>query len=133
MNFTNPKFLAGFFFWHALRWLVTISLVVLLAIVAYIGIRFYHIDNQLYLWWGAARHSQTAITTLKDQQHYRMDIDGRAVTGINRNLSGLAYNTNTNQLIAAINRPATLLTIDLEGNVLQRHRLSHALDVEGIA
>jgi uncharacterized protein YjiK len=132
----KPRYSLGFFLPHAVRWLVTGLLLALLGIGIYIGIRFYHVDNQLYLWWSGMRPSQT--TTLPHAgsltlQTYRMEIDSRVVAGIDRNLSGLAFNTDTKQLIAVINRPATLLTMDLEGRVLHRHRLRHASDVEGVA
>lgn len=136
MKPVKPRYTLGFFLPHAVRWLVTASLLVLLGIGVYIGIRFYHVDNQLYLWGASLRPSQTARAPLKGSlplQTYRMEIDSRVVTGIDRNLSGLAFNTDTNQLIAVINRPATLLTMDLEGRVLHRHRLRHASDVEGVA
>lgn len=133
MKFANGKYSLEFFFWHALRWLLTCALIVLLGIGVYISIRFYHVDNQLYLWWSAARSSQTATAPLKELRQYRMDVDSRVVDGIDRNLSGLAFNPDTNQLIAVINRPATLLTMDLEGRVLHRHRLRHASDTEGVA
>lgn len=136
MKPVKPRYSLGFFLPHAVRWLVTGSLLVLLGIGVYIGIRFYHVDNQLYLWWASMRPSQTAKAPQQGSlplQTYRMDIDSRAVAGIDRNLSGLAFNTDSKQLIAVINRPATLLTMDLEGRVLHRHKLRHASDVEGVA
>jgi uncharacterized protein YjiK len=131
----QPSYSVGFFLLHALRWLITGALLVLLGIATYIGIRFYHIDNQLYLWW---HDTPRQVATMPQAgslplQSYRMDIDGRIVAGIERNLSGLAYDDDKNQLIAVINRPATLLTMDLEGRVLHRHRLRHASDIEGVA
>lgn len=136
MKPVKPRYSLGFFLPHAIRWLVTGSLLVLLGIGVYIGIRFYHVDNQLYLWWSSMRPSQTATVPQVGSlplSTYRMEIDGRMVDGIDRNLSGLAFNTDTKQLIAVINRPATLLTMDLEGRVLHRHRLRNASDVEGVA
>ena len=136
MKPVKPRYSLGFFLPHALRWLVTGSLLVLLGIGVYIGIRFYHVDNQLYLWWASMRPSQTAKAPQSGSlplQTYRMEIDSRVVAGIDRNLSGLAFNTDTRQLIAVINRPATLLTMDLEGRILHRHKLRHASDVEGVA
>lgn len=136
MKPAKPSYSLGFFLPHALRWLVTGSLLVLLGIAVYIGIRFYHVDNQLYLWWRDIRPGQTATAPQNGSlplQAYRMEIDGQPVAGIDRNLSGLAYNDDAGQLIAVINRPATLLTMDLDGRVLHRHRLRHASDVEGVA
>lgn len=134
MKSVRPHYSLGFFVLHAARWLVTSALLVLLGIGVYIGIRFYHVDNQLYEWWHAIGLSQTASPWKTDLSlQYRMDVDSRVVAGIDKNLSGLAFNTDTNQLIAVINRPATLLTMDLEGRVLHRHRLRHASDVEGVA
>lgn len=134
MKPVKPKYSLGFFLPHALRWLVTGSLLVVLGIAAYIGVRFYHIDTRLYLWWSAtapeAMRPKTGSLPLQD---YRLDIDGRAVDGIDRNLSGLAFNADTKTLIAVVNRPATLLVLDLDGKVLRRHRLRNTSDVEGVA
>ena len=102
----------------------------------YIGVRFYHVDNQLYLWWKDMRPSQTMAVAHAGSNLpslYRMEIEGRKVFDIDRNLSGLAFNNETKQLIAVINRPATLLTMTPEGRVLHRHRLRNAFDVEGVA
>lgn len=46
---------------------------------------------------------------------YRMDIDARVVPGIDKNLSGLAFDTDHDRLIAVVNRPATLYTLDRNG------------------
>jgi len=132
----KPRYSLGFFLPHALRWLVTGSLLVLLGIGTYIGVRFYHINNQLYLWWNDMRPSQTAAAPHAGSQPldtYRMEIDGHRIAGIDRNLSGLAFDGDTKQLIGVINRPATLLTMGLDGRVLRRLPLRHASDVEGIA
>lgn len=136
MKHTKPSYSFGFFLPHALRWLFTGALLVLLGIAVYIGVRFYHIDNQLYLWWNDLQPSKTATAPDAGSlplQTYQLEIDGRPIVGIDRNLSGLAFNGDTKQLIAVINRPATLLTLDLEGRVLRRHRLRNASDVEGVA
>lgn len=135
MKSIKPTYSLGFFLPHALRWLLTGSLLVVLGFAVYIGVRFYHIDNQLYRWW-AVISPQTAPlvrTGSLPLQNYRMDIDARVVAGVDRNLSGLAFNNDRQQLIAVINRPATLLTMDLEGRVLHRHRLRNASDVEAVA
>jgi uncharacterized protein YjiK len=131
----KPTYSLGFFLPHALRWLLTGSLLVALGFAVYIGVRFYHIDNQLYRWWIAIKPAATAVINADSLplHNYRMDIDARAVTGVDRNLSGLAFNNDRQQLIAVINRPATLLTMDLEGRVLHRHRLRNATDVEAVA
>lgn len=132
----RPRYSLGFFLPHALRWLVTGSLLVLLGIGVYIGVRFYHINNQLYLWWNDMRPSQTTAPPQAGSlplDTYRMEIDGRRVAGIDRNLSGLAFDGDAKQLIGVINRPATLLTMDLDGRMLRRLPLRHASDVEGIA
>lgn len=135
MKSIKPTYSLGFFLPHALRWLLTGSLLVALGFAVYIGVRFYHVDNQLYRWWVVIKPSAPTVISVDSLplHNYRMDIDARMVAGIDRNLSGLAFNTDRQQLIAVSNRPATLLTMDLEGRVLHRHRLRGATDVEGVA
>jgi len=132
----KPIYSFGYFLPHALRWLVTASLLVVFGLAVYIGIRFYHIDNQVARWWLSATSSAPAPVPHANSlplHNYQMDVGARVVAGVDRNLSGLAFNSDRQQLIAVINRPATLLTMDLEGRVLSRHRLHNASDIEGVA
>lgn len=136
MKPVKPPYSFGFFLPHALRWLITGSLLVVLGWAVYIGVRFYHVDNQVYRWWLSTTTSERPSTPTAGSlalHTYRMDVVARVVTGVDRNLSGLAFDTDRRQLIAVVNRPPTLLTMDLEGRVLSRHRLRNAADVEGVA
>jgi uncharacterized protein YjiK len=120
---------------HAVRWLITGCLLVALGYGVYVAVRFHHVDNHLYRWWtGRDGHdAQMSREPGLGLERYRMDGAGRPVAGVDRNLSGLAFDTERQRLIAVINRPATLLTLDLEGQVTGRHRLRNASDVEGVA
>jgi uncharacterized protein YjiK len=120
---------------HAVRWLLTASLLVVLGYGVYVAVRFHHVDNRIYRWWSGrdARTLQASREPGLRLERYRMDAAGRPVEGIDRNLSGLAFDAERQRLIAVINRPATLLTLDLDGRVTGRHRLRNASDVEGVA
>ncbi|MEH3087354.1 MAG: SdiA-regulated domain-containing protein [Xylophilus ampelinus] len=120
---------------HAVRWLLTASLLAALGYGVYVAVRFHHVDNHLYRWWTGrdARAAPRSAEPGLRLDRYRMDGAARPVEGIDRNLSGLAFDAERQRLIAVVNRPATLLLLDLEGRVTGRHRLRNASDVEGVA
>ena len=105
---------------------------------AWLPLRYYHLDNRLQRWshhWHAdARWNQPHW-----RAHslwlpgYAYDVEGRIVAGIEDNLSGLSYDASRQHLLATINRPSEVLILDLEGQILQRHRLHGSSDVEAIA
>ncbi|MFT4248862.1 MAG: SdiA-regulated domain-containing protein [Pseudomonas sp.] len=123
------------------RWkhgLAALALVAAGLAVAWPLLRYYHLDNRLQRWvhgWQAdARWNQP-----RWRRHslwlpgYTFDIEARPVEGVADNLSGLAYDSQRQRLLAVVNRPTQVLVLDRDGGVLQRHRLRGASDVEAIA
>ena len=106
---------------------------------AYIGVRYYKLDSQMYRWMSGEDARDTQWN--RSDRHggalgltgYRMDIDARVVPGIDKNLSGLAFDTDHDRLIAVVNRPATLYTLDRNGEPTGRYPLRHGPDIEGVA
>lgn len=64
---------------------------------------------------------------------YRVVIEGQAVQGLSRNLSGLTYSPDTDSLFSVINRPAQLAEISTGGQLLRLWPLEGVDDPEGIA
>lgn len=64
---------------------------------------------------------------------YRAVIEARPIAGLSRNLSGLTFSPQTHTLFATINRPATLVELSLEGDLLRQFPLPSIRDAEGIA
>lgn len=119
---------------HAVRWTFTLGVLVALLYAVYIGIRFHHIDTHVYAWFTSEDVPARAPSLAgRGLEHYRMAGQPLQVAGVRRNLSGLAFDGDAQQLIAVVNRPALLLTLSLEGVVTARHPLLHAADVEGVA
>lgn len=64
---------------------------------------------------------------------YMVVIDGKPVAGIRRNLSGLSYRAATGTLLAVINRPAQLVELSTDGELLARYALDGLSDAEAVA
>ncbi len=67
-----------------------------------------------------------------DLASYRVAIEARPIDGLQRNVSGLTYNTATGTLFAAINRPSAIAELSTEGRLLRRIPLPELGDLEGI-
>ena len=64
---------------------------------------------------------------------YQASVQGVAVAGIADNLSGLAYNEQTNTLFSVINNPPAVAELSTSGELLRLMPLSGVEDTEGIA
>jgi uncharacterized protein YjiK len=63
---------------------------------------------------------------------YQVSIEGKPITGLDDNTSGLTFSPKTGTLFTAINRPAELAEITQDGRLLRRIALTGAIDIEGI-
>lgn len=120
---------------HMLRWTFTLVVLAAVGYATFIAIRFHHLDTRLYAWFSHLGQQDPVAPAGHDGltlQGYALE---RAiqVAGVGRNLSGLAFDPDRQQLIAVVNRPATLLRLSQDGSVQSRHALQHAADVEGVA
>ncbi len=118
----------------------SILLVALVAALglAYVAVRFFHLDNRALRWssgaqpdvaWNQPRWQGASLWL----PGYRFDLEGVRLQGVDDNLSGLAFDSDHGHLLAVLNRPSTVLVLDRDGQVLRRHRLRGASDVEAIA
>ncbi|MBB4208619.1 SdiA-regulated domain-containing protein [Roseinatronobacter bogoriensis] len=62
-----------------------------------------------------------------------VDIDGLAVEGLDKNLSGLTYAANTNTLFTVINNPPAVAEVSTDGALLRLIPIKGAKDTEGIS
>ncbi|KQR50477.1 SdiA-regulated domain-containing protein [Acidovorax sp. Leaf160] len=120
---------------HALRWSITLTILVALAYAVFVAIRFHHVDTRVYAWasqllQGGAPPSVAPGGRRLDS--YQLDAPPLKVQGVDRNLSGLTFDAETRTLLSVVNRPARLVRLSLEGKVIAQHRLLHAADVEGV-
>lgn len=122
-----------------IRWAdIGVAALMLLLALAWPSERYGHVSNRVDRWWNNLRpgtvwqHRQPHDDGLW-LPDYRFDILGRAVTGVDDNLSGLAFDADQQQLLAVINRPSQVLVLDTDGHVLDRHRVLGASDTEAIA
>ncbi len=105
----------------------------------FVAIRFYHLPYMIECAFGRceavapAKGKLDGPTDGPDLNHLSFKIYAQPIAGIDKNLSGLAYMPETNQLITVLNRPATLLVLDTDGQLLRRHPLSGVSDTEGVA
>lgn len=113
---------------------------VLAGIGAYLfyAIRYQHLHIPIMNWFGGQQQDheqwnrpdhQTDSFPLAD---YRLAYS-RSISQIEDNLSGLSYWDERGELLAVLNRPPTILTLDLEGHITAQYPLKGVSDTEGIA
>lgn len=116
---------------RARRWLAGLFLLAALVVLAPPGGVGRTVDRALV---GAIESMRTSPSPAPSAiPAYRVAIEAQPVAGVQDNLSGLAYDPVRRHLWAVVNDPPELLALDLQGNVLERHRLDGFADVEGVA
>ncbi|RYF27837.1 MAG: DNA-binding protein [Comamonadaceae bacterium] len=120
---------------HTARWTFTLSVLAAVAYAAFIAVRFHHLDTRIYAWVNTWKKPAAPATGAQGRalQNYTLQSGTLQIAGVRRNLSGLAFDADHQQLVAVVNRPATLLRLSLGGQLLSSHPLEHAADVEGVA
>lgn len=120
---------------HALRWSFTLLVLLVFGYAVFVAIRFHHIDTRAYAWMRQLAHAHAAAPPSGGRVlgAYAMQQGPIEVQGVRRNLSGLAFDADTQTLISVVNRPAQLVRLSLDGQVTSTHRLLNAADVEGVA
>lgn len=120
-------FFAGGALWRrmrARRW-------VLAACVALPGLYFELLPLAWH--WSAVQRQGAGDPQGLGLSDYRVVIEGQAVQGLTRNLSGLTYSPDTDSLFSVINRPAQLAELSTDGELLHLWPLKGVHDPEGIA
>lgn len=90
-----------------------------------------HLDDRLYYWLTTPSASQAGPDSLTGRE-YKVQVEARAVAGVDDNLSGITYDDQRDQLWAVVNNPSELLAMNRDGEVLARYKLSGFSDVEDV-
>lgn len=102
----------------------------LLFYLVYLGVSS-SIVERLRWWLDSADRNPAGLSIgLND---YRWDGQRTLLTEILANLSGLTFDADNNRLLAVVNNPEEVLTLDLAGNITGRYPLQDFVDTEGIA
>lgn len=92
-----------------------------------------HLHERLYFWLKTASSAAPSEVRSLRLSEYRVRVEARPVAGVTRNLSGLSYDDDRQQLWAVINTPPELLAMSTRGDVLARYPLNGFQDVEAVA
>lgn len=107
----------------------------------FVAIRFFHLDYHVQCVFeqcetNGLTHRQQPNKYIEQGQtlsDLQFQIHAKPISQVDKNLSGLAYMPERDELIAVMNRPATLLVLSKEGELLHRYPLSGVSDTEGVA
>lgn len=114
------------------RWVITLALIISLPLVLLALIYHYKADALLlHLLNTSVLNERYAGSTL-NLEKYRVDIEAKAIDGVEDDLSGLTYNTETNTLFSVRNGQPLIVEIDLEGRLLREIEVRGVRDMEGI-
>jgi uncharacterized protein YjiK len=102
------------------------------AALAYAAIASNSVDH-LQWWLGSAGRSDQLSYANAALADYHWSGTPTLLAEIPDNLSGLAFDSDNNRLLAVVNNPEELLTLDLLGKVTGRYPLADFIDTEGIA
>jgi uncharacterized protein YjiK len=83
--------------------------------------------------YGAGLWNRLLALSTGETDRYSVVEEARPLPGIDQNISGLTYSHATNTLFAVINRPAKVVELDRQGNVLRILPVKSGLDLEGIS
>lgn len=117
--------------WRAAQWQRRLVMVMAVGVLTALYLQWHHIIAMP----GHVDALQSAPPTapVPSLPYYQASIDGKVVSGIADNLSGLAYNPETKTLFAVTNRPPQIAELSLDGRLLRLAPLHGARDTEGIA
>lgn len=119
--------------------LLACLLVILVGWATYIGVRYYHAEQVAYRWISglAAKQAQwekkISAAGGNTLTGYAAPDTPITVAGIEGNFSGLTYDPLQKRLWAVLNKPATLVALSTDGELLASYPLKGISDVNGIA
>ncbi|MEQ4618915.1 MAG: SdiA-regulated domain-containing protein [Corticimicrobacter sp.] len=120
------------------RILIILSLTALLGGWLFYAIRYQHLHDTLITWFQGRQMDETVWNDEQDRSSafwlpdYRV-VSWHRIPEIDNNLSGLSFVGERQELLAVLNRPPTLVTLDLAGNFKAAYPLEGISDTEGIS
>lgn len=100
-----------------------------LIVLLYLALQAGGVDR-LRWWLSSADREDGSGMGLAD---YRWDGRATLLDSVQDNLSGLTFDADNNRLLAVMNNPEELLTLDLQGRITGRYPLQDFVDTEGVA
>lgn len=123
---------------YLLRALLAVSVLAGVGAYLFYAIRYQHLHVPIMNWfsghqknhdeWNNPLHHADSFNLADYHLAY-----SRSISEIENNLSGLSYWDERGELLAVLNRPPTILTLDLEGHITAQYPLDGISDTEGIA
>lgn len=111
-------------------WMWALLCLVLLTVFQ---VRTHHLDDRLYFWIKTSWHTDDWQERSVWLPGYRVELDAKAVSGVDSNLSGLTFDPDLNLLWAVTNGPNELLALSRDGDVERRYSLDGFHDVEAVS
>ncbi len=110
----------------------TVGLLVLLAAFAATALAL-HWNERLYFYLTRQLDVTRDVSADRWLPGYRVDIDGKPIAGIERNLSSITYDRDLDRLLAVVNGgPTELVVLSKTGELLERYPLTGFGDIEGV-
>ncbi|MFO7131843.1 SdiA-regulated domain-containing protein, partial [Pseudomonas aeruginosa] len=106
---------------------------VCLVLLTVFQVRTHHLDDRLYFWIKTHWHTDDWQERSVWLPGYRVELDAKAVPGVDNNLSGLTFDPDLNLLWAVTNGPNELLALSRDGDVERRYSLDGFHDVEAVS
>ncbi|HBI82172.1 hypothetical protein G3I67_03785 [Orrella sp. NBD-18] len=119
--------------------LLACVLIIIVGWAVYIGVRYYHAEQVAYRWISglAAKQAQwenkISAAGGNTLTGYATPDSPTTIDGIQGSLVGLTYDPLQKRLWAVANKPATLISLSLEGQVIGTYPLKGMSEVNGIA
>ena len=119
--------------------LLACLLVIAVGWTTYIGVRFYHAEQVAYRWVSglAAKQAQFEKKVSESGGNtltgYSTPERPKAISGIEGNLSGLAYDALQKRLWAVSNKPTALIALSIDGQLLATYPIKGMSDLDGVA
>lgn len=119
--------------------LLSCVLIILVGWAVYIGVRYYHAEQVAYRWLSglAAKQAQwenkISAAGGNTLTGYAAPDSPLTIEGVQGTFAGLTFDPLQKRLWAVVNKPATLLALSTDGQILATYPLKGISDVNGVA
>jgi uncharacterized protein YjiK len=115
---------------NTIRWKMG-AIVFLLLLSAFTAARLYKVDALL---WHLLKTNviQPLYHSSLNLNEYRVEIEAKPIHGVDDDVSGLTYNTESSTLFSVLNGDPLIIELGLDGEILRKIRVEGVRDMEGI-